>query len=285
MGAAVKDQNKHGNLGITPVSVIIPCYRCADTIRRAVDSVLAQTLPAYEIILVDDCSNDGKTLDVLEQLRRRYPDENIRVLGLEKNSGPGSARNAGWDAATQPYLAFLDADDSWHPEKLEIQYQWMAAHPDVVLTGHPSVILADGMTLPKLPDDVVAKRVRINGLLISNLFPTRSVMLKREVSYRFIPGKRYAEDYLLWLTIVLSGRAAWVLEIPMAYSFKEAFGDGGLTGNLWKSEQGELDTYKRLFLARKISFFALILCSSFSLLKYVRRWGIAKARALSGNLF
>lgn len=285
MGAAVTDQNRPRNLGITPVSVIIPCYRCADTIRRAVDSVLAQTLPAHEIILVDDCSNDGKTLDVLEQLRQRYPDANIRILGLEKNGGPGSARNAGWDAATQPYIAFLDADDSWHPEKLEIQYRWMAAHPDVVLTGHPSVMLVDGMTSPKLPDDVVAKRVRKNGLLISNRFPTRSVMLKREVSYRFIPGKRYAEDYLLWLTIVLGGRVAWVLDIPMAYSFKEEFGDGGLTGNLWKSEQGELDTYKRLFLARDISLFALILCSSLSLLKYVRRWGIAKARALSGNLF
>ncbi|MHB1099234.1 MAG: glycosyltransferase family 2 protein, partial [Burkholderiales bacterium] len=112
------------SLAKVPVSVIIPCYRCAETIARAVDSVLKQTLPPEEILLVEDCSgDDGNTLAVLHSLQQNNPF--IRVIPLAKNGGPAAARNAGWDAAKQPYIAFLDADDAWHPKKLEIQYSWM----------------------------------------------------------------------------------------------------------------------------------------------------------------
>lgn len=269
-----------------PVSVVIPCYRCADTIQRAVDSVVDQTLPPQEILLVDDFSNDeGETLAALDRLRQTYQGMNIKILQLGKNSGPGSARNAGWDESSQPYLAFLDADDSWHPEKLEIQYQWMAAHPHVVLSGHPSIKNTRGAALPNFPEKLVTYHVNRRSLLFSNCFPTRSVMLKREVPYRFIPEKRYAEDYLLWLTIVFCGQPAYFLNMPMAYSFKDEFGDGGLTGNLWKTQQGVLDTYQRLFNADFISFFAFILISIFSFLKYFRRWGIVRWRALINSIF
>ncbi|MDP3332698.1 MAG: glycosyltransferase family 2 protein, partial [Methylococcaceae bacterium] len=170
---------KSSGIKFAPVSVIIPCYRCADTIQRAVDSVVAQTLPVKEIFLVDDFSNDEmKTLNALNHLQHEYPASNIKILCLENNSGPGSARNAGWDASTQPYLAFLDADDSWHPKKIEIQYQWMAAHSNVVLSGHSSVSLTMGASMQDLPEKLVSHRVTRNDLLISNRFPTRSVMLK-----------------------------------------------------------------------------------------------------------
>jgi len=100
-----------------PVSVIIPCYRCADTIGRAVESMIWQTLPPKEILLVEDYSQDeGKTLASLYDLQRKFQDKiTIKVIPLLKNGGPGGARNTGWDEAQQPYLAFLDADDSWHP--------------------------------------------------------------------------------------------------------------------------------------------------------------------------
>jgi len=279
MDAAVIDRSEVGQH--VPVSIIIPCYRCADTIQRAVDSVMAQTRLPEEIILADDFSNDaGKTLGVLDRLHQAHQETNIKVLRLNKNCGPGSARNAGWQESSQPYIAFLDADDSWHPKKLEIQYQWMSAHPNVVLSGHTSVKIAKGAALPDLPERLVARHIDRLGLLLSNRFPTRSVMLKREVSHRFIPEKRYAEDYLLWLTIVFSGQPAWFLNMPMAYAFKEEFGDGGLTGNLWETQQGVLDTYQRLFRAGFISFFALILVSCLSFLKFFRRWGIVKRRSL-----
>ena len=264
------------------VSVIIPCYRCADTIERAVGSVINQTLPPKEILLVEDCSDDGGiTLAALYRLQKKFQGEiSISVIPLKQNKGPGSARNTGWEESSQPYLAFLDADDNWHQKKLEIQYQWMAAHPNVVLSGHQSVKIAIGEAMPDLPKELVAHRVNRGGLLISNRFPTRSVMLKHEVPYRFIPEKRYAEDYLLWLTIVFSGQPAWFLKMPMAYSFKEEFGAGGLTGNLWKTQQGVIDTYQRLFRSGFISFFALSLILCLSFLKLFRRWGVVKWRSL-----
>ena len=96
-------------------------------------------------------------------------------------------------------------------------------------------------------------------------------MLRREITNRFDPAKRYAEDYLLWLEIIMDGNSAWLLELPMAYSYKADFGDDGLTGNLWKMAWGELDTYRRIYLDGAISraYYSCIVL--FSLLKYLRR--------------
>ena len=262
-----------------PVSVIIPCYCCVDTIKRAVDSVIAQTLPPEEIILIDDFSNDdGVTLTTLNYLRQMHQKTSIKIVLLDKNSGPGSARNAGWKEASQPYLAFLDADDSWHPKQLEIQYQWMVAHPDVVLSGHQTTKISENDTLPELPENLVARSTNKYSLLFSNCFPTRSVMIKRDVAYRFLPEKRYAEDYLLWLTIVFNGQPAWFLNSPMAYSFKEDFGDGGLTGNIWRTQLGEMDSYYRILRMNLISKFMFVIISFFSILKYFRRLCFVKMK-------
>lgn len=264
-----------------PVSVIIPCYRCANTIKRALDSIMAQTLLPEEIILVDDFSNDqNETVALLESLKNLYYKTNIKIVQLDKNSGPGSARNAGWKQASQPYLAFLDADDSWHPKKLKIQYQWMVEHPDAVLSGHQSLKLSAQQILPTLPDNFAVTRVNKYSLLFSNRFPTRSVMLKRDVSFRFVPEKRYAEDYLLWLTIVFNGQSAWFLNGAMTYSYKDDFGESGLTGDLWKTQLGVLDTYQQIYNTGFISMVMFILVSSLSLCKYLRRLIITRARFL-----
>jgi len=262
------------------VSVIIPCYRCADTIRRAIDSVMNQTLPPEEIILVEDISNDADvTLSALESLRQSYQEMNIKVIRLEQNSGPGSARNAGWAIATQPYLAFLDADDSWHPQKLEIHYGWMLEHLDVVMSGHSTVKISSGEGVPSLTTAVTAIHVSARRLLFKNYFPTRTVMLKRELPYRFIAGKRYAEDLLLWLTIAFNGHSLWRINQSMAYTYKDEFGEGGLTGNLRQTQQGLIDTYQQLLSLGYISFLVYILASSFSLMKYFRRLLLVKWRA------
>lgn len=261
------------------VSVIIPCYRCNDTVKRAVDSVLAQTLLPQEIILIDDFSSDGEiTINELKRLQQIFTTVPIKLLCLPENCGPGSARNAGWTIASQPYLAFLDADDSWHPKKLAIQYQWMLEHPEVVMSGHATVKLPIASVMPDLISIVTVCSVSGFRLLFKNYFPTRSVMLLRALPYRFVPGKRYAEDLLLWLTIVFNGHTIWRLNLPMAYTYKEEFGEGGLTANLWKIEQGVLDTYRRLRNDGAISSWLYIIGSSFSLLKYVRRWIISKWR-------
>ena len=254
------------------VSVIIPCFRCANTIERAVDSVLRQTLPAKEIILVEDCSTDGgATLAVLYALKAAQGDERISLVILEENAGPGGARNAGWAIAQSEYIAFLDADDSWHSRKLEVQLAWMQAHPAARLTAGRSGLLAAG----QLPHDFVlpatARLVSGATLLRSNCFPTRTVMLHRDIKLRFDPTKRYAEDYLLWLRVVLSGLPSYVIDLPLAYTYKAEYGASGLTANLWKMEKGEIDAYRQVYSDRLISKLVCYGLIFYSLLRFVRR--------------
>jgi glycosyltransferase involved in cell wall biosynthesis len=106
------------------VSVVIPAYNAAHYVHRAVDSVLRQTFADFELLVVDDGSSDD-TLAVLA----RYGDR-LRVL-TQRNGGPAAARNHGLSEARGEYVAFLDADDHWLPEKLERQIQMMEQRPDV----------------------------------------------------------------------------------------------------------------------------------------------------------
>lgn len=254
-----------------PVSVVIPCYRCAGTIARAVASVVDQTLPPAEILLVENGSADGgETLAALDALRLRYGPGLIHIIAMPHNTGAAAARNVGWDAATQPYVAFLDADDAWHPEKLSLQYGWMARHPDVQICGHQIRVVNTLGELPE-PDQPITRPIGRLAWLLSCRFSTISVMLRRELPFRFQSGKHHAEDYLLWLRIVLNGHEAWRMEAPLACCFKPLFGGGGLTRNLWPQEKGELDTYLRVWRERLISTPMLLALWAYSLSKHLRR--------------
>lgn len=256
------------------VSVIIPCYRCADTIERAVESVAAQTLPPAEIILVDDRSGDG-TLSALYALQSRYPEGWIRVIEQPENRGPGEARNAGWEQSGQSYIAFLDADDTWHPQKIELQYQWMLEHPDVALTGHSSRQLHNSESPLDAgryePADLKSDFVTMNRLLWGNCFPTRSVMLRSALPMRFASGKYHSEDYHLWLTIGCSGERMARSSLPLAFMHKAAYGEGGLSGQLWKMQKGQLDSYRRVrsqHCVGRVGYLCLVLWSG---VRFIRR--------------
>jgi glycosyltransferase involved in cell wall biosynthesis len=255
------------------VSVIIPCYRCADTIGRAVASVAEQTLPPKEVVLVDDCSED-ETLQELHRLQTTYPDGWIKIIILLQNAGPATARNKGWDAATEPFVAFLDSDDAWHPQKIELQYFWMQAHPKAVLTGHACrQINSDdsNTTLNYEMKQAKFKFVSKARLLISNRFPTPSVMLRRELSLRFQDGKRYCEDYLLWGEICCSGMTCYRSELPLAYLYKSSYGAGGLSGELRRMQEGEIDAYQRLYAKQCYGDGIFIFLTCLSWIKYFHR--------------
>ena len=264
------------------ISVVIPCYRCSDTLGRAFASVLAQTHLPQEIIMVDDCSNDGqKTLEAMRDFQKETRHIAVKVISLEQNVGPGSARNAGWDIATQPLIAFLDADDSWHPQKLEIQSSWMHEHPEIALTGHASINLANESPPATLPP-LRSLPVSAMRLLLSNCLPMRSVMLKRCLEQRFCSGKRQAEDYLLWLTLAYSGQRLELLNLPLSYSYKEDFGEDGLSAQLAQGYLGVADTYRQLLEAgfiSKVLYAALIFLAY---LKYKRRQCISMLRSSYG---
>lgn len=116
-------QNENQQLS---VSVVIPCYNSARFVTDAVDSVLAQTIPAREVLVIDDGSSDHP-----EEVLARYGDR-IRVI-KQKNAGVSAARNRGIREAKGELIAFLDADDRWLPHKLARQIEYFAAHPEVAL--------------------------------------------------------------------------------------------------------------------------------------------------------
>lgn len=258
-----------------PVSVVIPCYCCHGTIERALDSVMLQTAFPQEVILVEDGSPDnGRTLNCLLQAQKKYAEKiDIQVISLDLNQGAAAARNRGWQASSQPYIAFLDADDAWHPRKLEYQYQYMASHPAVALTGHGYQIGAEFplMALSDMDMSLNAKPINSIHLLLSNSLVTPSVMLRADIPFRFRNGQRYVDDHLLWLEIVLSGFPAVKLDVPLAFVFKALYGAEGLSSNLWKMEKAELGNYWHLYRQRLIGFPAVLGLEIFSFAKFIRR--------------
>lgn len=255
------------------VSVVVPCYKCVNTVARSVASIAAQTRIPRQIVLVDDGSpDDGETLTELHRLREVYAGVlSIELIALPENLGVAGARNAGWELATQPYIAFLDADDAWHSRKLELQLDHMKRYPDIVLCGHGHRILQDDSLpdwdVPMFVTTVVSKR----DMLMSNRFNPSSAMVKTDTPYRFMQGRRYMEDHLLWLEIVCDGRRVERLNVDLGATYKQPYGDSGLSANLWQMERFDLDNYRLLCCHGKLSAMGKIILQCFSLLKFLRR--------------
>lgn len=258
------------------VSVVIPCWRSAETVSRAIASVAAQHYPALEVLAVDDASGDD-TLDTLRSIAARYPAGWMTVMSRAVNGGPGPARNDGWSAARGHYIAFLDADDAWHPEKLRRQVEWMGTRPDVALTGHKSVLLREGVGTLPVADSFPARRITLPHMLLSNAFLTRTVMVRRDIPARFL-GRQVSEDFLLWAEIVASGAPCYVLDVALAFSYRPEFDPGGYNGDLWGAERRELAALQRLRDAGSLSRPTWLGSSAWSLAKYVRRKLIVRRR-------
>lgn len=262
----------------TSVSVIIPTYNSQSTIFRALSSVLSQTLQPIEIIVIDDGSVDN-TISLVKEFSHQLRPDFLKLVKLDSNHGPAYARNVGWDMASGEFLAFLDADDAWHPRKLEIQFNYMVNHTELALTTHRYVRLSEDDDPPIIPQHwhvvpIAGWRLKVFSC---GLWPP-SVMIKREIPYRFNPSKHYLEDRLLWLQIVLNGHKVARLELPLAYMYKAPYGEAGLSSHLWEMEKGGLDTYTQLRKVGLISRLQEILLKGWSFLKYMRRVWVCRRR-------
>lgn len=266
---------------MVPVSVVMPCFRAADTIGRALRSVGAQTELPCEIIVVDDASDDGtaeRVRQIAAALDLPLP---VRVQCRQRNGGAGEARNAGWDAASGDYVAFLDADDAWHPHKIERQYGFMEAHRDIGISGHlHRVVFDDSAPVAARLDDGYRTLGR-RDFLLANRFVTPSVMLRTSLPLRFATGKRHMEDHHLWATAACQGVGIARLDAELCDIFKPSFGHAGLSAQLWKMELGELDSYRRLRSAGHLGAVVWWGLSAWSLAKFVRRLAIVAVRRVT----
>ncbi|GIT98129.1 glycosyltransferase family 2 protein [Sulfurovum sp. TSL1] len=260
------------------VSVVIPCYNAEKTIVRALDSIVNQTLLPLEVVIVDDKSMDNSCDIIKSYAKEQEKNVPIKLIELDKNAGPAKARNVGWDNAKGEYIAFLDADDSWHPQKLELQYNYMSEHPDVVLSGHLyEVVDANNVLIESKKIDEIEKITK-SKLLFSNRFSTPTVMLKRGFLSRFREFKKYSEDYLLWLEIVLNGNDAILLKSKLTYLFKAEYGVSGLSGNMFNMYKGGLVNYKILLNEKLIGFFLYVILVIYRSLKFLRMLIVSKIR-------
>jgi glycosyltransferase involved in cell wall biosynthesis len=181
------------------VSVIIPSYNSAQFLAQGLDSVLAQTLPPAEVLVIDDGSTDA-TRALMESYTRRYP--NVVRYVFQENTGQGGARNHGMRLASSEWVAFLDADDWWKPEKLARQMELVKSNPNAVLlyTGL-EMRYPDGrieVRLPTPPSELWP------DLRYGNKITPSTVMAKRKVLLEaggFDTQFRGTEDWELWVRL------------------------------------------------------------------------------------
>lgn len=155
-------------------SVIIPCYNNSSTIQRALKSVFKQTYTNYEIIVIDDASND---VDITERYINNFNDERIKLIKHEANKNGSAARNTGIKAAKGDYIAFLDADDEWLPNHLKDALSYIAS-PSGQLCFCKSILKTEKHKDLVLPGKEINKNQRIGEYLFtdSGFIPTPTIV-------------------------------------------------------------------------------------------------------------
>lgn len=253
------------------VSVVIPCYRCAETIRRAVASVMAQTQLPEELILVNDASDD-QTMDILSKISKNYCKKiTVHIITHEINLGVASARNSGWNFASSKFVAFLDSDDSWHPDKLKIQIKILENYTDLLVLGTKHLVCLEYVNDIQFQNSPTCDLIALNRLLWRNCFVTSSVILRKSLEPKFLNGQRHMEDHLLWLIYAANGVKMARVEIPLTVHHKYDYGAGGLSGQLLMMESAELRNYYYLHKSGKISLRSFLVLGIWSIAKFMRR--------------
>ena len=179
------------------VSVIIPTYNRGWIIKEAIDSVLAQDYTEFELIVVDDGSTDH-TSDVLDS----YGDD-IKVL-FQKNKGVSAARNRGIAEASGKFIAFLDSDDLWLPQKLTVQIEFFNQTPDALICQTEEVWIRNGLRVNPKKRHKKPSGMIFNPSLELCLVSPSAVMIRRSLFGRvgkFDETLPACEDYDLWLRI------------------------------------------------------------------------------------
>ena len=251
------------------ISVVIPAYNAESTIERSLQSVANQSLKATEVIVIDDASTDD-TIAIVREFSTTS-EMIIRILHSEQNAGPGSARNRGWDNSTGEFIAFLDADDVWHPQKLEIQVREMRRNRSFVMSCHERIVSASHM-FPGIDETkVLTRELNLNDFIIKNRCSTPTVMVQKSINERYKSNKRHAEDYLLWMEIIANHGNALFISSPLTSCTNSIYGGSGLSGSFKAMQKGEFDAFQTLRRTGQISLFKFSAAVFWSSIKFLIR--------------
>ena len=261
------------------ISVVIPMYNAENTIVTALDSIKNQTYKCnYQILVINDGSYDNSKKKVEEYILEN-PKMNITLVN-QANSGVSKARNEGLRRAEGDYIALLDSDDEWLPEKIEKQIALFEKDNNIDLLGtnrnneHFKSFL--GFKFNYLT------RISSKLLLLKTFLVTPSVIFKRKILLNtgfFDEKQKFAEEGDYWIRICNKNNCYLVNEsLVITGRGKPNFGFSGLSSNLYKMEKGELKNIKTALNLKIINIFEYCFLVIYSISKFIRRLIIVKLR-------
>ena len=232
------------------VSIITPSYNSSKFIEECIESVISQTYQEWEMIIVDDCSIDNS-----RKLINKYvnQDKRIRSIFLKENVGSAQARNTAIKEAEGEYIAFLDSDDLWFPEKLEKQIEFMERNDFAFSFTSYETITEDGSSNSSIIKAPV--KMNYNSYLKNTIIGCLTVVINiRKTGSFLMPNIRSSHDMALWLIIMKRGFSAYGLNECLAYYRIVSTSN---TSNKWKSAIEVWDVYRKV---EKLNIFYSTIC-------------------------
>lgn len=221
------------------VSVVMPAYNCGAFIGKAIESVVCQTYPNWELLITDDCSTDC-TRQVVEKYVS--DDKRIRYFFLKTNSGAGIARNNSIKEANGRFIAFLDSDDIWMPHKLETQLRFMQ-EKECALSGTSYLTINEQYEVTGL---VVAPRRHTlwQCMCDSKLGFSTCMYDTSKIGKHFMPILRKRQDWGLVLKMLRVCKVAYEVKEPLGYYLK---GHDSLSKNKQSLIKYNISVYREVF--------------------------------------
>ena len=231
------------------VSVIMPCYNMESYVADSIASVKQQTYPHWELLIVDDASTD-KTVEIVKTLAGQ--DEKIRFVVKPQHSGIADTRNQCIEMAQGRFLAFLDADDIWHPEKIETQLQTMLDKQVGFTYTTYDWIDEDGHMLNKFINTI--GNLDYKKYLRNTIIGCSTVMVDTDIVGKVVvPNFRTSEDTATWLSILKKGHLAYAIdESLVSYRIRRRSASSNklkASADLWKvyRKNEKLPFFKALY--------------------------------------
>jgi teichuronic acid biosynthesis glycosyltransferase TuaG len=230
------------------VSIITPSYNSAKFIKQCIESVITQKYTNWEMLIVDDYSADNSL-----QILKKYNDKRIQLIELDENVGASESRNVAIRKAKGKYIAFLDSDDLWEPQKLEKQISFMEKE-DIAFSFSTYQPMSDDES--KLYSIIHApKIVTYSSYLKKTIIGCLTVVIDREKTGGFeMPNIRSSHDMALWLLIMRRGFDAYGLDENLA---RYRIVSTSNTANKWRAAKDVWKVYRQF---EKLSFFYSIWC-------------------------
>lgn len=255
----------------TNISVVIPCHNSEATIQRALSSVCAQTIKPRELILIDDASNDN-TLELLKVFTNQNHEFPAILIKNDRNLGVGLSRNRGWDIANGDWVSFLDSDDAWLENKLEVQIEFCMKIKSLDVISFKSILFTERNQIFDSSVENIEK-LQFQKMIFRNRIVTRTAAVRRSIPNRFPSG--LSEDYGLWLELLAEGFQIYKVDEVAALTFRPEYSKGGVSSQLITHELFEI---KRLGTYLRKSPILVSLAILFSVVKFIRRVCISAFR-------